>query len=52
MKYKVVNVAIQNDSSVVEGKRHRIILWPCELKIGGLYFLCSGRLFRILELVQ
>ena len=57
MKYKVVKAAIQNDGSVVEGKRHCIILWPCELKVGGLYFLACGRtvrtgLYRILELVQ
>lgn len=57
MKYKVVKAAIQNDGSVVEGKRHCIILWPCELKVGGLYFLTGGRssrvkLYRVLEVVQ
>ena len=57
MKYKVVKAAIQNDGTVVEGKRHCIILWPCELKVGGLYFLTGGRssrvkLYRVLEVVQ
>lgn len=57
MKYRVVNAAIQNDGSVIEGKRHHIILWPCELKVGGLYFLAGGRmggtkLYRVLEVVQ
>ena len=59
MKYKVVHAAIQNDGSVVEGKRPRIILWPCELKVGGLYFLFSGnrtragrQLYRVLEVVE
>ena len=57
MKYKIVNAAIQDDGSVVEGKRCRIILWPSELNVGGLYFLGCGRtgrtgLYRVLELVQ
>lgn len=57
MKYKIVNAAIQNDGSVLEGKRPRIIVWPAELNVGGLYFLTGGRtgspkLYRVLELVQ
>lgn len=57
MKYKIVNVAIQNDGSVIEGKRPRIIVWPAELNVGGLYFLTGGRmggskLYRVLEVVQ
>lgn len=57
MKYKIVNAAIQNDGSVIEGKRPRIIVWPAELKVGGLYFLTEGRmgspkLYRVLEAVE
>ena len=51
MKYKVVNATIRNDGTVVEGKRNKIILWPCELSVGGLYFLGGANLYRILELV-
>lgn len=57
MKYKGVRAEIQNDGSVVEGKQHRIIMWPCELKVGGLYFLTGGRtsgvrLYRVIDIVQ
>lgn len=57
MKYKIVNAAIQNDGSVIEGKRPRIIIWPVVLNVGGLYFLTGGRmggakLYRVLEVVE
>lgn len=57
MMYKIVRAAIQNDGSVVEGKRPRIIVWPVPLNVGGLYFLSGGRmggpkLYRVLEVVE
>ena len=57
MKYKVINAAIQNDGTVVEGKRARIIVWPTEMTVGGLYFLSGGRLgcaklYRIVERIE
>lgn len=56
MLYKIVTAAIQNDGTVVEGKRKQTIVWPTELEVGGLYFLAGGRLgshklYRVVEMV-
>ena len=52
MVYKVRTAKIENDGTVTEGKRVHIIQWPAELCVGGLYFLNTGRLYRIVETVE
>lgn len=54
MQYIVVSARILNDGSVQEGTRRQKIVWPTELKEGGLYFLRhglpgNGMLCRIVE---
>ena len=49
MLYKVVLAQIQNDGSVKEGKRKLLHQTPHELDVGGLYFLKTGKLYRVLE---
>ncbi len=51
MLYKVITARILNDGSVVEGKRKQLFIWPKELRVGGLYFLEKGRLYRVVEIV-
>lgn len=49
MLYKVVLAQIQNDGSIKEGKRKLLHQTPHELDVGGLYFLKTGKLYRVLE---
>lgn len=52
MIYKVVSAKIQNDGSVIEGKRKQTYQTRSDLNIGGLYFIAKGKLVRILEKVS
>ena len=48
MMYRVRRVQIGNDGEIAwESKRAEIVPWPVELKVGGLYALRSGRLYRV-----
>lgn len=48
MIYYVRAVRMDNNGEVTEGKRVQTIVWPHELKVGGLYFLRKGKLYRVL----
>lgn len=52
MLYKCVTVSMNNSGEIVEGKRRQSITFPCELQIGGLYFLRPGKLYRVVEIVN
>lgn len=48
MMYRVRRVQIGNDGEIAwESKRAEIVTWSVELKVGGLYALRSGRLYRV-----
>ena len=51
MLYRVKSARILEDGNVVEGKRCQLYQTPQELKVGGLYFLRPGKLYRVVELV-
>ena len=52
MIYRVRKCTINNDGSVTDGRRTTIILWPTVLRIGGLFFLRRGKLYRIVEEIK
>lgn len=52
MKYKVVRADIKNDGTLVEGTREQTILYQPGLKVGGLYFLRPGKLYRVVKIVE
>ena len=52
MIYRVRKCTINNDGSVTEGTKTTIILWPTVLRIGGLFFLRPGKLYRIVEEIK
>ena len=52
MIYKIRRCSINNDGTVTDGKRTQIVSWPCELKIGGLFFLRRGKLARVLAEIK
>ena len=49
MTYKGVTAKINNDGTVSEGKRKTLIITPQKLRVGGLYFIRPGHLYRIVE---
>lgn len=53
MVYKVKTAKINNDGTVVEGKREYVLLWPVKLDVGGLYFLqAPGKLYRVTGIIE
>ena len=49
MLYEVVIARIREDGSVTEEKRKQLYQCRAPLEVGGLYFLRSGKLYRVLE---
>ena len=47
MKYKIRLANIQDDGNIIEGKRTETIVWPSELRVGGLYALRPNKLYRV-----
>ena len=47
MTYTVVTAKIENDASVTLGKRKQLISWDDGLRVGGLYFLRPGKLYKV-----
>lgn len=52
MIYRVRKCTINNDGRVTEGTRTTIIPWPMVLRIGGLFFLRPGKLYRVIEEIK
>lgn len=52
MLYKVVTVAMDNNGEIREGRRKQNIIFPAELRIGGLYFLRPGKLYKVVEVIE
>lgn len=52
MLYKVVTVAMDNNGEIREGRRKQSIVFPAELRIGGLYFLRPGKLYKVVEVIN
>lgn len=49
MTYKIRPVRMDNAGNIIPGKRKQSYITPQQLRIGGLYFLRPGRLYRVEE---
>lgn len=49
MEYKIRRTYIDNKGNTTYAKRAETIIWPKELRIGGLYQLRTGKLYRVEE---
>ena len=49
MTYKIIRARIANDGTLAAGKRAETICWPTRLRVGGLYPLRSGKLYKVLS---
>ena len=47
MEYKIRRAYIKNDGSIEYAKRATSTIYPQKLKIGGLYFLHPGKLYKV-----
>lgn len=47
MTYRVRPVRIDNWGVVIPGKRTQSIVWPTFLRVGGIYNLRPGNLYRV-----
>lgn len=52
MLYKIRPCNLNADGTVTEGKRAQLYITRQKLQIGGLYFLRSQRLYRVIEEVE
>ena len=50
MVYRVRRIQLDNRGEIVNARRRtETIVWPTKLKVGGLYFLRQGKLYRVEE---
>lgn len=47
MTYKILTARIENDGSLTLGKRAQMISWSSDLRVGGLYQLRTGKLYKV-----
>lgn len=49
MTYKIIRARIANDGTLTTGERAETICWPTKLRVGGLYALRPGKLYKVLS---
>lgn len=48
MVYKIRLIRLDNSAEICcEGKRTETLIWPAVLRVGGMYFLRPGKLYRV-----
>ena len=53
MMYKIRRVWLDNSAEIIkQAKRRETIIWPVELRVGGLYHLREGKLYRVEEVIK